>query len=459
MRRSVALWLLLVAAYASTLGLPAFGDSNYGADEARYLLAAESIVDDRDVDVRDEYASRAYEDFYPSRLEPRGRPTEGRVNEPIGTGLPLLIAPAYALGGATGVELFLAAVAALGVVLAYRLSLRVVPDPWALGAAAAVGLSPPLLSYATAVYPEAAAGTALTGAALMAVRLDARPGGRDAFIAFALLGLLPWLGMRFVPAGVAVGYFAARPLWRARRRTLAIGSVELSLFSLALCIGINEAFYGGPTQYAANAPGESATGASFPVGYLERGYRLIALFIDRDSGLLRWAPVFLLAFVGLWWLWRSHRDRLARAVPQLREIELTADLCAVVLGVQLALAAFLAPTMFGSWFPARHLLPGLLLAVPLVAWALRHSPRLGTVLATLTVAASVWLYIDVRFGDGSLVADRPDAPFGALTDLLPAFEPGGTWPWLAGAAVAASLAALVAVEWRRARAPAGGRRV
>ena len=132
----------------------------------------------------------------------------------------------------------------------------------------------------------------------MAVRLDS-PGGRDAFLASVLLGLLPWLGMRFVPAGVAVGYFAARPLWRARRRTLAIGSVELSLFSLAVCVGINEAFYGGPTQYAANAPGESATGASFPVGYLERSYRVIALFIDRDFGLLRWAPVFLLAFSGL----------------------------------------------------------------------------------------------------------------------------------------------------------------
>ena len=44
-----------------------------------------------------------------------------------------------------------------GVVLAYRLALRVVPDPWALGAAAAVGLSPPLLAYSSAVYPEPAA--------------------------------------------------------------------------------------------------------------------------------------------------------------------------------------------------------------------------------------------------------------------------------------------------------------
>jgi hypothetical protein len=455
-RRSVALWLLLVAAYAATLGLHAFGDSEYGGDEPHYLLAAKSVVDDGDMDVRDEYVARAYEDFYPYELERKGRRTEGRLNEPIGVGFPLLIAPAYALGGATGVELFVAAISALGIVLAYRLALRAVPDPWALGAAAAVGLSPPLLAYSTAVYPEAAAGTALAGAALMAVRLDSRPGRRNAFVCFALLGLLPWLGMRFVPAGVVVGFFAARPLWRSRRRTLAIGSVELSLFSLALCVGINEALFSGPTQYAANAPGVSATGAAFPLGYAERSYRLVALFIDRDYGLLRWAPVFLLAFGGLWWLWRSHRERLARAVPQLREIELTGDLCAAVLGVQLALAAFLAPTMFGFWFPARHLVAALFLAVPLVAWGLRHLPRVGTLLAALTLAASVWLYADVRWGSASLAVDRPRAPFGPLTDLLPNYRSDSAWPFLLAGAIGAGLAVLVLLELRGSRTVEGG---
>ena len=97
-----ALWLLLFAAYAATLGLHASGDSDYAGDEPHYLLAAKSVVDDGDVDVRDEYASRAYEDFHPYELERLGSPTDGRLNEPIGTGFPLLIAPAYALGGASG---------------------------------------------------------------------------------------------------------------------------------------------------------------------------------------------------------------------------------------------------------------------------------------------------------------------------------------------------------------------
>jgi hypothetical protein len=197
--------------------------------------------------------------------------------------------------------------------------------------------------------------------------------------------------------------------------------------------------------------GETATDASFPAGYLERAYRLVALFVDRDYGLLRWAPVFALAFAGLWWLWRSHRDRLARAVPGVREIELTAGLCAAALGAQLLVAAFLAPTMFGFWFPPRHLLAALPLAVPLVAWGMRHAPRAGLVLTALTLVASAWLYADLRWGGGSLAADRPDAPFGPLTGVLPLFTRGGGWPfWLAGAAGVA-VAAVVLREARAAR--------
>jgi hypothetical protein len=456
-RRTAALWLLLFGAYAATLGLDAFGDSDYGGDEPHYLLAAESIVEDGNVDVNDEYAGRAYEDFYPYELDKHGEETQGQLNEPHGIGFPMLIAPAFALGGAQGVELFLAAIAALALALAYRLALRVVPDPWAIGAALAAGLSPPFLAYGTAVYPELTAGAALAGAALFALRLDARPSLGDAFGCFALLGLLPWLGTKFVPAGLVIGYLGARALWRVRRRTLAIGAVELSLFSVALYVGINEALYGGPTPYAADVTGETATDASFPGGYLERAYRLVALFIDREYGLLRWAPVFVLAFAGLWLLWRSRRDRLARAVPAVRDIELTAGLCATALGAQLVVAAFLAPTMFGFWFPTRHLVAGVPLAIPLVAWGLRFAPRLGAVLAALTLAGSVWLYVDVR-GGGELVTDRPDAPFGPIVELFPLFEPDGGWAYWLAAGIAVAIALLLLREALHSRQMAGATR-
>ena len=132
LRRAALLWLLLFAAYAGTVGINAFGSSNYGGDEPHYLLTAESIVSDGDVDLTDEYRTRAYAEWYPDKLDPDGEPTAGRLHEPHGVGFPLLIAPAYAIGGPVLVELFLAALAALGFVAAWLLARRLVPEPWAI---------------------------------------------------------------------------------------------------------------------------------------------------------------------------------------------------------------------------------------------------------------------------------------------------------------------------------------
>ena len=73
MRRALALWLLLFGVYAATLGLDTVDDSDYAGDEPHYLLAAESLAHDGDVDVADEYAARAYDDFHHGRLHPHGK--------------------------------------------------------------------------------------------------------------------------------------------------------------------------------------------------------------------------------------------------------------------------------------------------------------------------------------------------------------------------------------------------
>lgn len=448
MRRTAALFLLLFAVYCGTIGMRAFGAADYAGDEPHYLLTARSLVDTKGLDVTKQYAEHTYSSFYPYRLRPHGKRTDRALREPHGMGFPLLIAPAWRVGGPHAVEVFLAALAALAVALAYRLALRVTPDPWAIGAAAAVGLSPPMLAYSTAVYPELAAACALAGAALLALKLDRHVSRRGAFGCFLLLGALPWLAPEFVPAGIAVGAFAVRSLLRARRRTLALGSTESALFSLALYVGLNESLFGGPTPYSAEVGGAS-TGAHSLGDYLERAYRLVALFLDRDYGLVRWAPVLVLAGVGLWLLYRSRRDGLARVLPEVREGERAATLCAVAIATQLAVAAFLAPTMFGFWFPARHLMAVLPLAIPLVAWGLRHVPRVGTALAVLTFAGSVWLFLAVQGGHSGLVVGRPDAPFGPLVKALPLFGSAG-WTYVLAGAVGAAL--LAAAAWERSTA-------
>ena len=77
-RRAAALWLLLFAVYASTLGLHAFAGSDYAGDEPHYLLTAKSLVEDGSPDLRDEYATRAYREFYPYDIAPDGALTPCR---------------------------------------------------------------------------------------------------------------------------------------------------------------------------------------------------------------------------------------------------------------------------------------------------------------------------------------------------------------------------------------------
>jgi hypothetical protein len=448
-RRSAALWLVLFAVYAGTIGMRAFDHAQYAGKEPHYLLTAKSLVEDGDVDLTDEYRSRAYRDFYPGTLRPQGLITRGRLDEPHGVGFPLLIAPAFAIAGAKGVEVFLAAISALAVLLCYRLALRAVPNPWALGAALAVGLSPPVLAYSTAVYPELTAAALLCGAALLALRTAERPSRRDAYGACALVAALPWLEPKYILPGAVIALYVFRRMRQARRPVLAVTALELVGFSAALYVGFSEGLYGGGTPYSAALPAESGVDVAFPDVFIGRAYRAVALLIDRDYGVLRWTPAVALAATGALVLWRERRSGLALAIPGLRGEESAALLCGAAALAQYLVAIFLAPTMFGLWFPGRLMVPAMLLAVPLIALGLRRAPRVGTVLALIGVAGSVWLYADVRLGDGGLAANVPDAPWGPLERVFPLFTQGSTYPFVLAGVLALAAAALLAREFRR----------
>jgi hypothetical protein len=436
---------VLTAAYVSTLGMDSVPGHDYAGDEPHYLLAARSLADQRNIDVSDEYRAKAYRDFDTAPPKPLGVLREGARYEPHSIGLPMLAAPFYALGGAKAVECLIAALLAAALACSYLLARRIVPDPWCVYAVLALGLSPPLIAHATAVVPEPVAAAALAGAALCAARLRDGPSRPAAVLCFVLLGSLPWFGLAFVPPGLVIGLAAVRSLRRAGRGLLALGSSEVAFFSLALLVGLNEALFGGPTPHAADAPGTSATGADSLADYLARSWRIVALFLDENYGLVRWAPVAALAFAGCWVLYRSARERLSRAIAGLDEEHGLARLCAGAALATVITAALLMPSVDSNGFPGRALVPVLPLLVPLIALGLRQSPRIGSLLALLGFAGSVWLWIDARSGGGLIVA-RPSAPWGPLVQVFPEFHSGGAWPYVLLVAVLAALAAPIVRE-------------
>jgi hypothetical protein len=225
-------WLALFAVYAATLGIDAFDSARFGGDEPHYLLTARSIAQDGDVDLANQYAERQYAGFYPYRLDPHGHPTNGRLDEPHGAGLALLIAPAYAAFGATGVQLELAAIAALGFVLAIALARRMVPEPWATTGPLVCALSPPALAYSTAILPPLVAGTVLAGAALLGLQARERPRLLPALGCGFLLALLPWLGTQYLVPAVPIGFALAWWLGRQHKGWFALVALEVVLASL-----------------------------------------------------------------------------------------------------------------------------------------------------------------------------------------------------------------------------------
>ena len=455
MRRAATLWLVLFAAYAATLGMPSFGTSQFGGDEPHYLLTAESIVSDRDLDLRDEYATRAYRNWYPYVLSRHGRLTNRQANEPHGAGFPLLIAPAYAIGGPLAVQLLMAAIAALAFTLAGALARHIVPEPWASAAALACGLSAPALAYGTAVTPELTAGALLTGAALLALRLRERPRIRWVTGASSMLGALPWLSLSFAVPGLVVAVTMLRWLRRRSRSFAMLVVVEVLLFSAVMYVTVNDQLYGGFTPAAADIGGHGLADLSAS-DYLDRAPRLVALWLDRSYGALRWAPVIALAFFALWLPWRSRRDHLARVLPDRHDVEASATLSALVCAGQVLVAAFLAPTMFGFFFPGRYLVAALPPVVPLVAWGLRTAPRAGGVLVALTVLTSLWWFAELRIDEGAIVGPTSSAPLGPLDASLPLFGTGSAGATVAFAAVGAALLGLLVFEWRSWRARSAG---
>jgi hypothetical protein len=445
------MWLALFGVYAAALGIHAADHHRYAGDEPRYLLMARSIASGGDIDLRDEYARREYRSFYSGTLRTNGRVIAGRLVEPQPAGVSVLLAPAYALGGSTAAELVIAAFAALAFVLAAALARRLVPEPWATVAPRACALSPPAIASATAIYPDVPAAAALTGAAVLALRYRDRPRLRTAVALGLVLAPVPWLGVKYLVPAVVVLLAAWRWAARRGRGTHGLVAAEVLFASLVAYVTVNGRLYEALTPYAVGPAGKPTADALSGADVLERLPRLASLWLDRGVGLLRWAPAFALAFLAGWLLWRSRRDRLARVIPEQREVEVTATLLLLLAGSIAAVAVVAAPTISGEWFPGRHLVAALPAGAALAAWGLRHAPRVGGALCALTVAAGVWLFVALRAGHGTWAHPPHEIPWGPLDALFPRFGAGSAWAAIVGWGLAVGVAALVVREVLRMR--------
>lgn len=416
-RVRLALTLTLLAGVVSAWSLPFVGvratrGAHTTGDEPQYLLSALSLGTQGSLDIADERAAGRHRVFHeaPLPIQEEDRP-DGRRISPHDPGLPVLLALPMRFGGWRAAKATLALLAgALAALVAWvahrRFGLRL---PLAVGGTAAFAGAPPLVVYATQVYPELPAALGVT-AAVAALTGPMRRAG-PVTVGLAVVAL-PWLSVKYLPVAGALAALAAVRL-AGQRRWRVLGMCCVAWVCMAVgYVGVHRALYGGLTPYAAGAhfgAGElTVMGRSPDLG--GRSLRLVGLLVDRSFGLVPWAPVYLCLPAALGALaTRRPRGGAALAVP---------------LAAGWATATWAAVTMHGWWWPGRQVVAVLpLAALGVLWWAGEVAGARGrAVLAVGALAGwavTAWLAVQGLAGRLALVVDVERGPGPAFGVLLP----------------------------------------
>ena len=435
----------LAAALVLLASIAAYGGAAFrvvgnvfpGGDEPHYLVMAQSLWRDGDLLIENNHTRGDVREHFPRDLAPHylTRGIDGEIYSVHPVGLPVLLAPVYALGGYHGTVAVMVLLAALTSLLLWRLARRLTGSSAAATFAwAGCALSAPFVFNSFTIYPEMAAALMVMTAYTLVSRRETSASGRARpwFAAGCALATLPWLSTKYVLMAGALGVVALARLWwpaatagavlaegsalsgrspagpadaRARlRRSLAL--VGPPAVSLVGWLGYFWVTWGTPSPAAPYGGAAGTTLAS-----LVRGAP--GLLFDQEYGALVVAPAL--------WLGLSGLVAMAREPAVRRTAVEIAAVCAALLGAVGAYHLWWG----GSGAVGRPIIAALpLLGVPM-AWRFhqwRGAPALRAAALALVAAGLVVACMLATAAGGLLLANDRD---GTAT-LLEWWSPG--WP-------------------------------
>jgi hypothetical protein len=328
MSRFAALVVLLFA-----WSLTTHGKYSASGDEPHYLIISQSIVADHDLDVANNYANNDGRLFGHDHLE-RGLHAiparSGHIRSIHDIGLSVALVPVYyvaqrlsSLPSAAMLRrfrmdrgLFAYSIISLFLIAFTVYGLTLLGDGLSeLGGAAAgplvflIGISPPVVSHAFLVFPEAVAFVASCAVVWFCLK-PSTTGDTDTFLLLSLvLSLLPWMHHKFLIYSPALLALAVIKRWDLRHVL-----TPSELWTALAFFLVPQALLLAWTYREWGTLGGALTTASLPfsVATFQTGWA--GLFIDRQSGLLAYAPFFWLLPACAILTWRRTWPFLAAAL-------------------------------------------------------------------------------------------------------------------------------------------------
>lgn len=280
----VVLTCALTAAWMQGGRLRLFGD------EPHYVIIAESLTRDGDVEIRNNHALEERRPQHVGEVAPHAYVAGHRWYPLHGPGLAVIIAPGLVAGGVLGARLTTCAVAALLPACLFPWLSRLLGRRDALWLTLSATLSIPYVFGAVHIYPDAAA--AALGAPLLFM-LGSPGDGRHQRLRWSMFwltaGLLPLLMVKFLAPALllalcALGSAASRRSDAGERRAIVL-TAPWFLAGLLTLAAYHQATFGnivGPRRMD-----ELSAGAA------QAWMVLLGLHVDQAQGVFLQQPLFL----------------------------------------------------------------------------------------------------------------------------------------------------------------------
>ncbi len=331
-------------------------------DEPHYLIITSSLIKDGDLYLINNYEQGDYRDWYPEgKLEMHLITVNGKLYPLHQVGLSLLILPGFLLAERLGAILTVSILAAVSLFFLYKILLNFVHKNLAFVVSMLVGATAPLGVYSILLYPEAAIVAFVTIGLYVVLHKKFSLNLKNGAILLLTIGLIPIFHIKFVTLLTMFLVFINFKLFKkVPLSRLIIFSLFMVAPTLIYLVWLNGQFDG---DLFAGLRGYKTSNV-FSLLNIPSG--LLAYLVDRENGILLFAPYYIYAIYGT-------RQIVSRFLTNIRQYRKMENLLFVFFFTCSFIAFFtMYPDLIGGANPSgRYLLPVLPALVILLAIGLK----------------------------------------------------------------------------------------